>query len=102
MRASRAYDIFFDHDAADVVAAKTQPQLAGLQPWRNPRRLDVQYVFEVKAGERQHLQVLDCGRVFLHEISQRSIFALEGPGNEGGEAAGVLLNLADQVKMIHT
>ena len=35
------YDVLLDHDAADVVAAEAQAELAGLQALRHPGRLDI-------------------------------------------------------------
>ncbi len=39
------------------------------------------------------LQVLDGGGLFLDEAAERGILALEGPRDEGREAAGLLLRL---------
>src|SRR5215475_5674760 len=67
VRSSRAYDIFLDHDAANVIAAEPQPQLAGFQARRYPGRLDVLYVLEIQARKSQHLQVLHRRGLFLHK-----------------------------------
>ncbi len=56
---------------------KRRPNLAGLQPGRHPRRLNVQDVFEIKPRERQHLQILHRRRFLLHEPAERRVLALE-------------------------
>ena len=50
---------------------------------------------------RQRLQVFHRRRFFLHEVAQRGVLALERPGDEGREAAGVFLNLADDFEVVH-
>ena len=50
---------------------------------------------------RQRFQVLDGGRLFLHEPAERRVLALEGPGDERREAAGVFLDLAHDFQMVH-
>ena len=49
----------------------------------------------------QRLQVLDGGGLFLDEAAERGVLALEGPGDEGGEAAGVFLQVAHELEVIH-
>src|SRR5262249_16870182 len=88
-------------DAADVVAAKAQAELAGLQALRDPGALHVLDVVEVDAGDRQSLQVLHGGGLFFDEAAEGSVLALEGPGDESGEAAGLLLQIADELQMAH-
>jgi len=48
-------DVLLDHDAAHVVAAETETELAGLEALGHPGRLDVVDVVEVEAGKRQGL-----------------------------------------------
>src|SRR5262249_11211080 len=50
---------------------------------------------------RERLEVLDGGRLLLHEAAERRILALEGPGDESGEAAGLLLQIPHEFEMIH-
>src|ERR1017187_199254 len=94
-------DVLFDHDAAHIVAAEAQPELAGLEALRDPGGLHVLDVIEVDARDRQRLQVLDSGSFLFDEAAERSVFALVGPGDEGGEAAGFLLQVADQFQVVH-
>ena len=47
------------------------------------------------------LQVLDRGRFFLHEPAERRVLALEGPGNERREPARLVLDVADDVEVVH-
>src|SRR5581483_8132223 len=99
MRAGRGDHVFLNHDAADIVAAETQTQLAGLQARRYPGRLDVLDIVQVDTRDRQHLQVLDGCRFLLHETAERGVLALEWPRNESGEAAGLLLQVAHEIEM---
>ena len=48
--AGRGDHVLFDHDAADVVAAEAQADLAGLQPLRHPGGLHVSKVVEIDAA----------------------------------------------------
>ena len=50
-RAGRGDDVFLDHQAAHVVGAEEQGELADLQPLRHPRRLDVRDVVEIEPGD---------------------------------------------------
>jgi hypothetical protein len=101
VRAGGRHHVLFDHDAAHVVAAEAQTQLAGLQPLRHPRRLHVLEIIQVNARDRQRLQVLHGRRFFLHEVAERSILALERPRDEGRESAGLFLQIAHQLQVIH-
>src|SRR5436305_214493 len=47
VRAGRRDYVFLNHDAADVVSAEAQPNLAGLQTRCYPGALDVLDVFQV-------------------------------------------------------
>ena len=49
------HDVLLDHDAADVIAAEAQSELAGLQALRHPGRLHVQNVLQIKPRNRQRL-----------------------------------------------
>ena len=92
VRAGRRHHVLLDHDAADVVAAEPQPQLAGFQalghPGRSARcRIFSRYIREMASV----LQVLDRGRLFLDEPAERGVLALESPRDERREAAGLFL-----------
>src|SRR5437588_596449 len=56
-----ADDVFFDHDAAHVVRAIGEAQLADLAALRHPRRLQVVEVVEHQPGNRERPQVIDAG-----------------------------------------
>src|ERR1017187_2092587 len=101
VRAGGGDYVFFDHDAAYVVAAEAQAQLACLQALRYPGGLHVFEIVKIDAGNRQRLQVLHGGGFLLDEVAERSVFALEGPGDEGRETAGLLLQVANQFQVVH-
>ena len=42
-----------------------------------------------------------AGRFFLHEASERGVLALESPGNERREPAGLFLQVADEIEVVH-
>jgi len=101
MRAGGRHHVLLDHDAADVIAAEAQADLAGLESRRHPGGLDVQNVVEIEARDGQRLEVFDAGRLLLDEAAQRGVLALEGPRDERGESTGLFLNLADHVEVVH-
>ncbi len=68
---------------------------------RNPGGLHVFDVIEVDARDRQRLQVFDGGSFLFDKAAERGVLALEGPRDKGGEAAGFLLQVADQFQVIH-
>src|SRR6185312_9213054 len=75
--------------------------LTGFQSRSDPGRLNVEDVFQVEPRERQHLQIFDRRGFLLDEIAQRGVLALVGPGDESRKAAGVFLNLANQIEVVH-
>src|SRR5580693_4876216 len=91
--------VFLNQDAAYIVGAELQTQLADLDSRRKPARLDVIDVVEVEAADGQGLQVIDGGglRDFL---SERSVVRREHPWNERGEAAGIFLYAAQALEVI--
>src|SRR3954451_754302 len=101
MGAGGGGDVFCDHDAADVVAAEPETELAGLETLSDPGALDVLNVVEVDAGDGEGLEVLDGGRFLFDKAAKRGVLALEGPRDEGGEAAGLLLEIADELEVVH-
>src|ERR1022692_1076841 len=62
--------VLLDHDAAHVVAAEAQADLAGLQSLGDPGRLNVLDVVEVDARDRQVLQIFYSGGLFMHEAAE--------------------------------
>ena len=82
------HHVFLDHDAAKVVRAKLQRDLADFQALRDPRALDVREVVEVDAAQRLRAQVFvraHGGRLEL------GVLRLEGPADEGRKALGLIL-----------
>src|SRR5258705_13385125 len=94
------HHVFLNQNAADVVGAKLQANLANLDARREPARLDVIDVVEIQAADRERLQIIDGGG-FLHLLAERRIFRRENPRDESREATGFFLKLADPVEMIH-
>ena len=92
--------VLFDQNAADVVGAELQADLANLDSRREPARLDVIDVVEIEPADGERLQVIERGR-FRNFFPERRIFRRENPRNERGESAGVLLNSAQPLEMIH-
>src|SRR5580704_2166796 len=90
-------DIFFDQDAADVVGTELQSDLADFDSRRQPARLNVIDVVEIKAADGERFQIIDGG-CFLHFFSESGVVGGKNPGDEGGESAGVFLNSANAVE----
>ena len=72
---------------------KRRPIWQVFRPWRHPGRLHVLEVVQVDARDGQRLQVFHRRGFFLDEVAERSVLALEGPGDEGREAAGLFLQI---------
>src|SRR5438445_13774932 len=93
-------NIFFDEDAADIIGAELQADLADFNARSEPAGLDVVKVVEVQTADGKRLQVIDsCG--LLNFLAERGIFRCKDPGDDGGESSGVLLNSPQPVVMIH-
>lgn len=86
--AGGADDIFFEHDGADVVTAEAEAHLEDLEALGDPAGLDVFDVVEHHAGDGEGLEVFDGGGLFPAAAAEGGVAGLEGPGDEGGEAAG--------------
>ena len=98
--AGGADDVFFEHDAADVVAAEAEAHLQDLQALRDPAGLHVFDVVEHHAGDGEGLEVLDGGGLFPAAAAESGVAGLEAPGDEGGEAAGLFLELANDFEVV--
>src|SRR5579871_3718905 len=59
MRARRRHHVLFDHDAAHIVTAEAEAELADLESGCYPRALDVFNVVQIDSGNRQCLEILD-------------------------------------------
>lgn len=77
-------DVFLNHDAAEVVGAELQRDLANLQALRDPGALDVVEVVEVDAAEGLGAEIFVRADGRGAELG---VFGLKGPTDEGGEAA---------------
>src|SRR5581483_7856128 len=97
-RAGRGDDVLLDHQAAHVVGAEEERQLADLQPLRDPGRLDVGDVVEVEPGDRLGAQVFE--RAGRRHMGQRGVLRLHRPADERGEAARLVLQPAQAVERL--
>src|SRR5579863_9065813 len=70
--ASGVHDIFFDQNAADVVGAELQADLANLDAGGEPAGLDVVNVVEIQTADCQRLQIIHGGG-FLDFFAERRI-----------------------------
>ena len=98
-RPSRAHHVLLDHQAAHVVGAVEQRELADLAALRHPTRLNVDEVVEVEPGDRLRLQVFE--RAGGRDVVHRGVVGLKRPADKGGEAAGLVLQLAEAVEVLH-
>src|SRR5688572_5906191 len=94
-------DVLLDHHGAHVVGAEPERDLADLHPLRDPARLDVVDVVEVDAADRLRQQVVERGREVAHLVGQARAVGLERPGDEGAEAARLVLELPDPAHVLH-
>src|SRR5579872_3798525 len=98
--ASRGDDVFFNQNAANVVAPEAQRNLANLVPRREPRCLHVLNVVEINAADRQRFQIGDCRDFFLNKASERGVFTLEEPRYESGKAASLFLQPPNALQVV--
>ena len=68
---------------------------------RQPGGLDVRHVVQVKARHGERLQVIDGRDLLLHKAPQRSVLALEKPGDERSKSSGLFLELPEAREMVH-
>ena len=76
-------DILLDHNAAEVVRAEFERDLANVLALGDPRTLNVREIIKIDAAERLGAKVFmsaDSGGAKL------GVLGLEGPADEGGEA----------------
>lgn len=89
-------DVFFYHDAAEVVCAEFQCDLPDLGPLRDPRALNILEIVEVNPAERLSAEVfVRTGRRQL----QARVCGLESPANESCEPSGPVLLLPDPLQV---
>ena len=96
-RAGGANDVLLDHHAAHVVGAVRQAQLSDLAALGDPRRLQVVEVVEHDARQGERAQVVDAGRFGAGELR---VIRLIAPRDEGGEAAGFVLQIAQTQQVL--
>ena len=95
-RARGGDDVFLDHQAAHVVRAEEQCELAYLQALRHPRGLDVRDVVEIEPGDGLRPEVFE--RTGRRDVPQVGVLRLQRPADEGGEAVGFVLQLPQAVQ----
>ena len=98
--ACRFDHILFEHDGAYVVAAEVKTQFQHLEALRDPAGLHVFDVVEIEAGDGEYLEVLDGGGFFPSAAAEGGVAGLEAPGDEGGESAGLFLEVADDFEVV--
>src|SRR5256712_7046835 len=91
--AGGADDVFFDEDAAHVVPAEAQRNLADFMARGQPGSLDVEDIVEVAAGYREGLEVVDGRGFFLDRPPKGGMGGLEHPGDERRKSSCLFLEL---------
>ena len=94
------HDVLFEHDGAYVVAAEVEAQLEDLEALRDPAGLHVLDVVEVEARDGEDFEVFDGGGFFPAAAAESGVAGLEAPGDEGGESAGLFLEVADDFEVV--
>ena len=97
-RAGSAHNILLNHQAAHVIGPEQERELADVAALRHPARLDVGEVVEVEPGHRLGLEILK--RTGRQDVVHRGVVGLERPADEGGEAAGLVLELPQPVEVL--
>jgi hypothetical protein len=98
---SRGADyVFFQHHAADIVAAEAQAHLADLQALRNPARLHIEEIRKKEAGDGEDFEVFDGGGFVPVAAAEGGVVRLEAPGDESGEASRFFLQVVEFLKMV--
>jgi len=90
-------DLFFDYCSIEIVGAEAQRDLRNAGREHDPVRLDVIEIVEQQARDCDVAQIGVAGR--LGDVRQRGVIRVKGQRNEGDEAFGFILQLAqlDQV-----
>ena len=84
------HDIFLNHDAAEIVRAKFQRDLANFQTLRDPRALDVLEIIEVNARQRLRAQIFVRAD---HRRFQFRVLGLKRPADERSKMGGQRLKV---------
>ena len=101
-RAGGPDDVFLDHDRAHVVGAEQQAQLPHLAALRHPRGLQVVEVVEDEPCDGERAQIVHSRRFERDAVLQGKlgVIGLKAPGDERGEAAGLVLQLAQAQQVL--
>ena len=91
--ARRSNHVLLEHDGAKIVGTEEQGDLSDFGPLRHPRTLHMIDVVEDEAGDGECPQVVITSRG-LDLALEIGAGVLEGPGNEGCEAAALVLQVA--------
>ena len=97
--AGRRDDVLLHHEAAVVVGAEAEGHLPHLVSHRDPRGLQVRHVVEHDAAHGEHAEVGHRVGLLVVRHARRAL-GLQGPADEGREAAGAGLDLAHAVEML--
>src|SRR5262249_7520359 len=71
------------------------------QPLRYPAGLYILDVGEEDSRDSERLQILDRRRLVPTAAAEGSVLRLEGPGDEGGEAARLFLQIVNVLEVVH-
>ena len=82
------HHVFLQHGGAEVVGPELQGDLRHLGALGHPGDLQVGHIVQHQAGDGQGPQVLHRPQGLASQVGAAG---LEGPGDEGGEAAGFVL-----------
>ena len=85
-RAGPADDVLLNHDAAEIVRAKLERNLADFLSLRHPRTLDARKIIEINPA-----QCL-CPQIFMRANRRRlqlRVLGLKRPADECGERCGL-------------
>ena len=96
-RARLRDDIFLNHDAAEVVRAKFQRDLADFLALRHPRTLNVGEIVQINPAQRLRPQI------FVRANRRRlqvGVLRLERPADERGETFRFVLLRAQPLQML--
>src|SRR6266576_712258 len=88
-RAGLRYDVLLDHDAAEVVRAELERDLADVRPLRDPRALHVFEIVEVDPAQRLRAEIFVRAHGWGPELR---VLGLKRPADERSEVAAFLIS----------
>src|SRR6266851_2280166 len=95
-----ANHVFFEHHRTHIVPAKTQTHLADFESLRDPARLHVEEVREIKSRDGEDLQVIDRRGFVPVPSAQGSVLRLKAPRDERREPARFLLQFVEALEVV--